>query len=122
MKTSIVKTKGFRAGTPALDRYPASLRELVSQIVGAVRPLRITLFGSRARGDARLESDYDLAVIMPDGAHRRHTSQKIHRQVLVMELDYDILVATQGDLEKYGSHPSLIYKYILEEGVDLYVA
>jgi predicted nucleotidyltransferase len=122
MKTQMIKTKGFQNGTPALDRYPASLRELVRQIVMAVRPLKIILFGSRARGDARLDSDYDLAVVMPEGAHRRHTSQKLHRQVLVMELEYDLLIATRGDLEKYGAHPSLIYKYILGEGVDLYVA
>jgi predicted nucleotidyltransferase len=122
MKPTMTNTKDLPFGTPALDRYPASLRELARQIVMAVRPLKIILFGSRARGDARLDSDYDLAVVMADGAHRRHTSQKLHRRVLVMELEYDLLVATLGDLEKYGTHPSLIYKYILDEGIDLYVA
>jgi hypothetical protein len=39
-----------------------------------------------------------------------------------MEIDYDLLVATPEDFERYGDHPSLVYKYVLDEGVDLYVA
>jgi predicted nucleotidyltransferase len=39
------------------------LRQMVSTIVSEVSPETIILFGSRARGDARPDSDVDLLVV-----------------------------------------------------------
>ena len=39
---------------------------LLTQVVSILSPRRIILFGSRARGDARSDSDYDLAVVLDD--------------------------------------------------------
>jgi len=39
-----------------------TLQELTRVLVDTLHPDRIILFGSRARGDARGDSDYDLAV------------------------------------------------------------
>ena len=39
------------------------LNEIVRRLVEAVDPDRIILFGSRARGDARPDSDIDLLII-----------------------------------------------------------
>jgi predicted nucleotidyltransferase len=44
---------------PILTRFRAALDE----IYGA-RLARVVLFGSRARGEARPDSDYDLAVLL----------------------------------------------------------
>ncbi|MGI8550875.1 MAG: nucleotidyltransferase domain-containing protein [Dehalococcoidia bacterium] len=41
------------------------LGEAVRRLVERLRPERIYLFGSRARGDAGEESDYDLMVVVP---------------------------------------------------------
>jgi len=41
---------------------------LLDAVVAYFRPLRIILFGSRARGDAGPDSDVDLLVILDDGA------------------------------------------------------
>lgn len=42
----------------------------VSRIVGPIAErhgvLRVHLFGSRARGDDRRDSDYDLCILLPD--------------------------------------------------------
>lgn len=53
---------------------------LLKQVVSVLNPRRIILFGSRARGDARTDSDYDLVVVFddntPDGqADWRHRYQ-----------------------------------------------
>lgn len=58
---------------------PAAINVVVRRIVDASRPLRIILFGSAARGDARPWSDIDLLVVMPNGTHRRATAQRLYR-------------------------------------------
>jgi uncharacterized protein len=45
-----------------------TLGDIVQRLAQAYEPERIYLFGSRARGDFRTESDYDLLVIVPDDA------------------------------------------------------
>jgi uncharacterized protein len=46
---------------PILARYRAALEDLYGD-----RLERVVLFGSRARGDAREDSDYDVAVFLKD--------------------------------------------------------
>ena len=50
---------------PQID-HPADLDRLVEQIVAKMDPVAIYLFGSRARGDADDDSDYDLLVVVRD--------------------------------------------------------
>ena len=38
---------------------------MVTEIVHAVRPERVYVFGSQARGDAQPDSDVDLLVVVP---------------------------------------------------------
>jgi predicted nucleotidyltransferase len=40
---------------------------VLARIVERMSPLAIWLFGARARGRARPDSDYDLLAVMPDG-------------------------------------------------------
>ena len=50
---------------PALAHDPA-LAEIVRRLIETYRPLRVYLFGSRARSSATADSDYDLMVVVPD--------------------------------------------------------
>lgn len=111
-----------RSASDFLAVEPADLREVVRQVVSIAKPLRVILFGSRARGDARSDSDWDLMVVVPEGTHRLHTSLKLYGSVRKKGLACDFLVSTPDDFKRYSYHPSLVYKYILEEGIDLYVA
>ena len=47
-----------------LDVTP--IRQLMERIIAEFRPHEVRLFGSRARGEARVTSDWDLFVIVPD--------------------------------------------------------
>ena len=46
---------------PILKRFRAALGDIYG-----TRLERVVLFGSRARGDAREDSDYDIAVFLKD--------------------------------------------------------
>jgi predicted nucleotidyltransferase len=46
------------------------LKSLLDRLVSIYRPEAVYLFGSRARGEARTDSDYDLLVVVPDDTPR----------------------------------------------------
>jgi predicted nucleotidyltransferase len=98
------------------------VEKLISRIVETVHPLRIVLFGSVVMGNMGPDSDIDLMVVMPEGTHRRHTAQKIYRDIQGIEIPFDVVVATPGDLTRYGNSPGLIYREVLREGQEVYVA
>ncbi len=98
------------------------VEKIVDQIVEIVHPLRIILFGSAVRGRMGPDSDIDLMVVMPEGTHRRHTAQKLYRDIQGLKIPFDVLVATPGDLTKYGNSPGLIYRDVLREGKEVYAA
>ena len=93
---------------------------LVGEVVKLVSPLRIVLFGSAAREESGEHSDIDLLVVMPEGAHRRLTAQKLYREIKGLGVPFDIVVATAQDLEKHKDNDGLIYKNALKEGIEVY--
>jgi predicted nucleotidyltransferase len=98
------------------------LDELVKRTVEAVHPLRIILFGSAARDAMGPDSDLDLLVVVPDGAHRRRTAQAIYRSLAGLGFAKDVVVATESDLRQYGDNPSLVIYPALIQGKELYHA
>ncbi len=101
---------------------PQVVDRLVQAVVASVRPLRIILFGSAARGEMGPDSDLDLLVVMPQGTHRRRTAQRLYRQMEGVGVPFDIMVATPEDLELHRNNPGLIYQTILREGTEVYAA
>ena len=69
------------AATDMLQRDPV-LAEIVRRLREAYRPERIYLFGSKARGDAGPDSDYDLLVVVPDDAPRERQTSRLAYEVL----------------------------------------
>lgn len=101
---------------------PRVVDRLIQTVVTSVRPLRIILFGSAARGEMGPDSDLDVLVAMPQGTHRRKTAQRLYRQMGGLDMPFDIVVATPEDLELHRSNPGLIYGRILREGTEVYAA
>ena len=56
---------------PSVD---PNLDKLLDAVVRALAAEAVYLFGSRARGEAREDSDYDLLVIVPDDFPRERLS------------------------------------------------
>ncbi len=62
VQRSVTSPSSERVGQ--VDLHP--IGSLVEQIVTLWHPLEIWLFGSRARGEAVADSDWDLLVVVPD--------------------------------------------------------
>jgi len=102
--------------------YSQTVQQLVDRVVETVHPLRVILFGSGARNEANAQSDIDLMVVMPNGTHRRQTSQTLYRQIRGIGVPFDVLVATPHDLEIHKDNVGLIYRIVLQEGVEVYAS
>ena len=111
--------------SPSTDRTKLNrtiLNDIVQRIVTEVHPSRIILFGSAARGELGQDSDLDVLVVMPDGAHRRRTAQHIYLCLCGLGIAKDIVVVTESDVRDYGGNPSLVLCSALQEGKELYHA
>ncbi len=99
---------------PVLVRFRAALDELYGD-----RLERVVLFGSRARGDARLDSDYDVAVFLRDLTDRWREIDRL------AAIETDILAETGGFIHampyRAGSFRdrSPLMHEVRREGIDL---
>ena len=65
---------------------------------GCVR--RIILYGSRARGTASPESDFDLLIIEADPVSKREEMQRLHRAVHDLPYPVDVWVMGEQEFEE----------------------
>lgn len=101
---------------------PELLAELVRRVRSVLEPSRIVLFGSAARGTMGPDSDLDVLVVAPPGAHRIRTAQAIYRALSGLGHAADIVVVTEEDVRRDRGKVSSIVTPALEEGRDLYAA
>jgi uncharacterized protein len=96
------------------------VKDIVDKIVAKFSPERIILFGSRARGDNRKESDVDLLVLFKKIKDRRELEKDMQRAIYPRFLPLDLLVSTSERYEEIKSNKSLVYYNISKEGVVIY--
>ncbi len=84
-----VRTAAPPSGAIASRRRLEELRDLIKQAVRAVESdAEIILYGSRARGDARPDSDWDLLILV-DGVVDDDREKAIRHRVYEVEWDED---------------------------------
>lgn len=99
---------------------PVYLEEIIQRITRYFHPLRIILFGSWARGDARPDSDYDLLVILPEVAHKRQLAIQIGNTLSDLPVSKDIVVTTPAEIAARGGMVGDILRPALREGKVVY--
>lgn len=86
------------------DPQETLLREAVRPLVEALAPVRIYLFGSRARGDEAAESDYDLmAIVSQPVPHPYEPAQQALAALWEVSLRADILANGTGSIRTHES-------------------
>ena len=99
------------------------LAEVVRLLVDAYRPERIYLFGSRARGEADPDSDYDLLLVVPDNAPSELTRSRLAYQRLWQTgTAADVLIWKHTPFESRLHLPASLPATVLREGKLLHAA
>ena len=99
---------------------PEKIAEAVRRIVEAAHPVRVILFGSRARGDAKRDSDVDLLVVEHDVVNRYAETVRLLELLRGLILPVEILVISQADFEHWSEVPGSVYRAAKLEGTALY--
>lgn len=89
---------------------------MVDRIADQFDPDRIVLFGSWARGEARVSSDVDLLVVMPDGTDRREAAIAMRVAVGDVPLAKDIVVTTPNEIARRAHIVGTVLRAALREG------
>ena len=105
-----------------IDEQSRLLQRIVEIIVQEARPERVILFGSRAKGAASAESDYDFLVVIRGVTNEREVSRRIYRALLEKRagVAVDLVVVNASTLERHQASPFYIYREALREGKVFY--
>ncbi len=99
------------------------LAEIVDRLVAAYHPAYIYLFGSRARGQAGPDSDYDVMVVVPDDASAEQRRSRLAYQALRgTAIAADVLVWPRQAFEERLHLKASLPATIVREGKLLYAA
>ena len=98
------------------------LREITGRIVTALEPKQLILFGSRARGEGRSDSDVDLLVVWKDEMPPRERSAAVRRALRGVSASFDIAVVTPLEFERLRCRKANIVGVAAREGRVLHAA
>jgi predicted nucleotidyltransferase len=94
---------------------------LLKQVVSVLNPRRIILFGSRARGEAGADSDYDLVAVLDDDAgDEMLSSRRSFEARRGIHLPIDILACREGTLNERARAIGSLAHTVLNEGIVVY--
>ena len=99
---------------------PEVLDEIVRRIVEAVDPDKIILFGSRARGDAHPDSDYDILIIAPTSLPRGQRTGGLYSLLGGVGVSKDVVWWTAEEAAEWRNVKSHFITRVLHEGKVLY--
>ena len=96
------------------------IQTITDRIVRDFHPLRLILFGSHARRDARPDSDVDLLVVLSQVANKRLVAVEIRRALADLPVCKDIVVTTPEEIARRGDLIGTVLRPALREGKVLY--
>jgi predicted nucleotidyltransferase len=101
------------------------IRKMVDTIVREADPDTVILFGSRARGDARPDSDVDLLIVerepfSPQHSRRQETA-RLYLALRKLAISKDLLLYSREEFEQLKDSPHHIVGRAQREGLVLHV-
>jgi len=100
---------------PVLKRFRAAVNEIYGD-----RVERVVLYGSRARGDAKPDSDYDVAVFVRDMPDRMAEMNRLaDLSTAILDETGEFIHAMPYRAGSYNDERMPLMHEIREEGIDL---
>ncbi|QEN03366.1 nucleotidyltransferase domain-containing protein [Thiospirochaeta perfilievii] len=101
------------------DKKLEKIRDI---IIEAVHPDKIILFGSRARGTNRDDSDYDIFILKSGIENERVVTRAVNKALFRGHIydEIDLIAANPEKFEKHKDNRYLVYKDINDQGVAIY--
>ena len=96
------------------------MREIVRRIVDTSHPEKVILFGSRARGDCRGDSDIDLLVVADDPRPRSLRASALYGALSDILVPMDILVYCPDEIVEWSNVLQAFVTTAVREGNLLY--
>jgi predicted nucleotidyltransferase len=98
-----------------------ALKELHDNLYERYPILDLRLFGSKARGEGRQDSDLDVMIEIPD--YDRAIVEEIDDIIYKINLEYDVFISAiifgKDEIEQGPMSEAPIYKVIQREGIPL---
>lgn len=109
-----------RAKTTRPDLSP--IKRLLALIEERCRPVAVWLFGSRAKGTADLESDWDLLVVLPDSVPFERQDDVVDAIQLrsLSRVNADILSCSESDFKSATNIPNTLAYEIFRTGFPIH--
>lgn len=96
------------------------LKEIVETIVREADPERVILFGSRAREDARADSDIDLLIVEKAPftlqRSRRKETARLYFALRKLPIAKDLLLYSQDEFDRLKHQPQHVVGHAQREG------
>jgi len=99
---------------------PDYVAVMAARLAQGFAPLRIILFGSRARGEAGPDSDVDLLVVLPEVADKRQAAVAMRQALSDLPVCKDIIVTTPQEIAQRGGLVGTVLRPALREGKVIY--
>jgi predicted nucleotidyltransferase len=105
-------------------RMKEKIKKIINQVFEekGIKVERIILFGSRARGDFRENSDWDLLIIVSnelDLKDKRRISKEIRIKLAEIFIPCDVLIKSASEIEYYSNFIGTTTREALKEGVEI---
>lgn len=96
--------------------------KLTGVLIQAAKPKRIILFGSRGRGDAAADSDFDVMVVEEKPTNRFAEMIRLNRLLRSIDIAVDLLVVSEEKFQYWRDTPGNVYHEAASDGKILYEA
>jgi predicted nucleotidyltransferase len=104
------------------SRRDENLERILDTVVRVASPLKVILFGSRARGHVHVSSDYDLLVVAEGVVNEREVTRKINRALFEegIEVPVDVIVVDPARFERSRQDRGNVCQWGASEGEVVY--
>ena len=96
------------------------IQEVATKIASMCNAEKVILFGSRARGDMRADSDVDLLIIAESDQPRHKRTRTLYERIRPYPFPMDLIMYTPEEIKRAMESQLSFASRVMQEGKVLY--